>query len=71
MRDLFERDEPVIRKCAAGHHFVSDSCDLCSAPVVAEYPYRAGDCIACGVLCGEQAYGCTSPAPLEIGRAAL
>jgi hypothetical protein len=66
-----QASEPVIRKCAAGHHFMSDTCDLCDSGVVKEYPYRVGDCIACSALCGEQAYGCTSPDPLVIGVGGL
>ncbi len=54
-----------IKKCASGHYFTTARCYICDRKPLEEYPYRPGDCIACGgALCGDQAYCCNSSVPL-------
>ena len=57
----------LIKVCEEGHHwFKEDSCPFCGKDVKDTVEYREGDCIKCGCLCPNYAYGCTSPEPLVI-----
>jgi hypothetical protein len=56
----------LIHRCANSHHFVAGACPFCGGLPVQSYPYREGDCVACGVFCPDYGYGCNSPEPLSI-----
>ncbi len=58
--------EKKISKCKNGHYYQGDTCPHCGEKVaVEEYEQREGDCIACGQLCPDGAYGCNEPSPIE------
>lgn len=52
-----------IYRCTAGHFFLSETCPFCGQSKVQEIEYRSGDCIRCGNLCPEHAYGCNENEP--------
>ncbi len=60
------QEQLKILKCLSGHHFLSSECPVCNQLSIAELEYRAGDCIACGSLCGAQAYCCDRPRPIAV-----
>jgi hypothetical protein len=53
--------ELFIKECPNNHHFMDDVCPFCGEMFVKEHKARKGDCIVCGVLCPENAYGCNVP----------
>lgn len=57
--------EKIISECENNHYFLGGVCPYCGKPVKKTYEYRPGDCIYCGQLCIEGAYGCNSPVPIE------
>jgi hypothetical protein len=56
-----------IYKCKNGHHFINDEiCPYCNEPFEKKIEYQRGDCIFCGQLCPNYAYGCNHPNPIEV-----
>ncbi|MFA4973009.1 MAG: hypothetical protein WC683_10365 [bacterium] len=53
-----------IGRCELGHWFIGAVCSICLSPAVGVVESRPGDCIDCGCLCPEYAYGCTQPHPI-------
>ena len=62
---------PVINRCNQDHYFILEKCPFCGGCPTGAVPYRTGDCIRCGVLCGELAYGCDVPDPIRIADGIL
>lgn len=61
------KEKITIYMCSNEHHFLSDKeCPFCSEKPIKEIEYREGDCIHCGLLCPEYAYGCANPKPIKI-----
>lgn len=62
-----ENQAVSIFGCANGHYFLEiDRCPFCGDQPSRVVEYRSGDCISCGQLCPEFAYGCDHPRPLDI-----
>ena len=62
---LMSKEEKKIYECPNKHFFVSKTCPFCDSKPVKEHEYRPGDCVSCGNLCPENAYGCNEPCPIE------
>ncbi len=54
----------MINKCKNGHFYIGDHCPHCGESKVEELEIRDGDCIFCGQLCPDGAYGCQTPDPI-------
>ena len=63
-----EMRDQCIRRCREGHFFVTELCPFCELPALNFYSYQDGDCVACGCLCPDYAYGCNSYSPLTIAE---
>lgn len=55
-----------INKCANSHYFVEEVCPFCGANATEKLEAREGDCVKCGQLCPDGAYGCNEPEPMNI-----
>ncbi len=72
MKEVKDDVYKKIHVCPNNHYFYAlkkeriTKCPFCNEESVKIVEYRVGDCIACGHLCPEYAYGCTDPNPLNI-----
>ncbi len=72
MKNANEDMNKPIHVCSNNHYFYvskndeNTACPFCNEKSIRMVEYRAGDCIACGNLCPEYAYGCTDSKPLKI-----
>lgn len=57
-----------VHRCVGKHYFLGDTCPWCQSPTIDALEYREGDCVACGCLCGVDAYCCDSPRPIQVIR---
>lgn len=67
---LKEIDDELIKinVCSEKHYFLGESCPFCGKSIIENVEYREGDCIACGQLCPEFAYGCDNPSQIKMGK---
>lgn len=55
-----------IYKCPNNHHWLNSTfCPFCGNEPTKTIKYNPGDCIKCGCLCPEYAYGCNTPEPIQ------
>ena len=63
----------IIAKCLNEHYFLrfTDLCPRCGGEIEETFSYLEGDCVSCGLLCPEYAYGCCTPIPITHREMAL